>query len=204
MKTISNTVRDEFYRSNFIAVDLVEIQTPGVPLYLCSGGINISYDSPTAPNAGTNTYTAQGEFMGFTGLTEDFDVRVGKFGITLSGVGNNYIEAIVNTSNNPDFKIPYEGARVVVYKAFLNVTNLAIVGDPLMLFDGVIFNVGVEETSNSCILSVECSSLFSDFDRTAGRRTNNGSNWLFQGSTYDTCMEQSGVVGNTEYKWGKL
>lgn len=203
MKTISNTVRDEFYRSNFIAVDLIEIQTPG-PLYLCTGGINISYDSPTAPNAGVNVYTAQGDFMGFSGLTEDFDVRVGKFGITLSGVGNNYIAAIVNTSNNPDFKIPYEGARVVVYKAFLNVTNLAIVGDPLMLFDGVIFNVGVEESSNSCTLSVECSSLFSDFDRTAGRKTNNASNWLFQGSTVDTCMEQSGVVGSTEYKWGKV
>lgn len=202
MKVISNTVRDEFYRNNFIAVDLIELHIPN-PLYLASGGINISWDSPTAPTAGTLTYQAQGDFMGFTGLTEDFDVRVGKFSVALSGVGNNYISRFVNLSNDYRSKIAYEGARVCVYKAFLNSSTLAIVGDPLLIFDGIIYNVGIDENSNTCNISVECSSLFADFDRTAGRKTNNGSNWLFQGSKYDTCMEQSGIVGNSEYKWGR-
>lgn len=203
MKTISNTVRNEFYRNNFIAVDLVELHIPA-PLYLASGGINISWDSPTAPTAGTLTYQAQGDFMGFTGLTEDFDVRVGKFSVILSGVGNNYIIRFTNSFDDPRFKIPYEGARVCVYKAFLSTTTLQIVGDPLLLFDGMIYNVGIEETSNTCSISIECSSLFADFDRTGGRKTNNGSNWLFQGANYDTSMEQSGTVGNSEYKWGKV
>lgn len=203
MKTISNTVRDEFYRNNFIAVDLVELHVPS-PLYLASGGINISWDSPTAPTAGVLTYQAQGDFMGFTGLTEDFDVRVGKFSVILAGVGNNYIVRFTNSFDDPRFKIPYEGARVCVYKAFLSVTTLQIVGDPLLIFDGMIYNVGIEESSNTCTISVECSSLFADFDRTGGRKTNNGSNWLFQGANYDTSMEQSGTVGNSEYKWGKV
>ena len=203
MKTISNTVRNEFYRQNFIAVDLVEIHL-ATPLYLASGGINISYDSPTAPTAGTNTYTAQGDFMGFTGLTEDFDVRVGKFSILLSGVGNSYVVKFAPVIDSPYIRNDYEGARVVLYKAFLDVQTLQIVGDPLRIFDGIIFNVGITETSNSCDISIECSSLFADFDRTAGRKTNNGSNWLYQGSTYDVSMEQSGYVGNTEFKWGRL
>lgn len=202
MKTISNALRTEFYRSNFVAVDLIELHLP-TPLYLCNGGMNIAFDSATAPTAGVNTYLAQGEFMGFTGLTEDFDIRVGKFGITLSGVGTTYINSFVNLTSNPQNKIAYEGARVVVYKAFLSTTTGAMVDTPLMLFDGQIYNVGIEETATTCTISVECSSLYADFERTASRRTNNGSNWLFQGSTYDTAMAQSGIVGQTEFKWGR-
>lgn len=203
MKTISNTVREEFYRQNFIAVDLVELHL-SPPLYLASGGIDISHDSATAPTAGTNTYNAQGNFITFSGMSEDFDVRVGKFNITLSGVGNNYVTKFVDTSSTPTNKTDYEGARVVVYKAFLNYNTLAIQGTPLMIFDGVIFNVSVSETASSCVINLECASLFSDFERTSGRKTNNNSNWLFQGSTYDTSMEQSGYVGQSEYKWGRL
>lgn len=142
--------------------------------------------------------------MGFTGLTEDFDIRVGKFGITLSGVGTTYINSFVNLTTDPKNKIAYEGARVVVYKAFLSTSNLSLVDTPLLIFDGMIFNVGIEETATSCTISVEASSLFSDFERTAGRRTNNGSNWLYQGSTVDTSMAQSGIVGQTEFKWGRI
>jgi len=203
MKTISNTVREEFYRQNFVAVDLVEIHL-STPLYLASGGVDIAYDSATAPTAGTNTYGAQGNFMNFSGMAEDFDVRVGKFSITLSGVGNNYIEKFIDVSTDITNKVGYEGARVVVYKAFLNYADLSIAGTPLMLFDGQIFNVSIQESARTCVINLECSSLFSDFERTAGRRTNNNSNWLFQGVQYDTSMEQSGYVGQTEYKWGKL
>lgn len=203
MKSISNTVREEFYRANFIAVDLVELHL-STPLYLASGGIDMAYDSATAPTAGTNTYNAQGNFISFAGMSEDFDVRVGKFNIILSGVGNDYVNKFVDTSSTPTNKTDYEGARVVVYKAFLNYNTLAIQGTPLMIFDGVIFNVTVSETANSCTITLDCASLFSDFERTAGRKTNNNSNWLFQGSTYDTSMEQSGYVGQSEYKWGRL
>lgn len=202
MKSISNTVRNEFYRQNFIAVDLIEIHL-STPLYLASGGIDIPYDSNTAPTSGTNSYSAQGDFISFTGMAEDFDVKVGKFNISLSGVGNNYIEKFIDVSTNVQNKIGYEGARVVAYKAFLNYNDMTIAGTPLMLFDGQIFNVTIQETAKTCAINVECASLFSDFERTAGRKTNNNSNWLFQGVQYDTSMEQSGYVGSTEYKWGK-
>lgn len=201
MKNIDTIVKNEFYRSNFVAVDLLEFHLPGTPLYLSNGAINIVWDSPTAPTAGANTYTAQGDFLGFTGLTEDFDIRVGRFAVALNGVGNNYVADLIG----PDItgKVNYEGARVLVYKAFLSIQTLQIIGTPLLMFDGVVYNVNISESSRSCNITIECATLFSDFDRTAGRKTNNGSNWLFQGSNYDTCMEQSGYVGNTEYKWGK-
>jgi hypothetical protein len=78
------------------------------------------------------------------------------------------------------------------------------VNAPVLLFDGNIYNVAITESANSCQINVDCSSLFADFERTAGRKTNNWSNWLYQGIQYDTSMEKSGYVGNSEFKWGKL
>ena len=200
--------RDEFYRDNYIAIDLIEMHLKNSagasdPLYLCGGGFNINYDSPTAPNAGTNTYEAQGEFIGFSTISEDFEIKVGKFSVYLSGVGNNYVNRF--TSYSP------EGNRVVIYRAFMErtlaggVEALGIVPDPLILFDGIIYNISITETGVSCQVSVECSTLFSDFDRTAGRKSNNGSNWRFQdGNTYDKSMEQAGFVGQSNFLWGRV
>lgn len=200
--------RDEFYRDNYIAIDLVEMHLKNSagasdPLYLCGGGFNINYNSPTAPDAGTNTYEAQGEFIGFSTVSEDFEVKVGKFSIYLSGVGNDYVNRF--TAYSP------EGNRVVIYRAFMEYTvaggveALGIVPDPLILFDGIIYNVSITETGSSCQVTIECATLFSDFERTAGRKSNNGSNWLFQdGNTYDKSMSQAGFVGQSNFLWGRV
>jgi hypothetical protein len=197
MKQIDNSLREEFFRQNFIAIDLVDLVLAQNPLYLCSGGRNIEFSG--------REYNAQGNFIGFGGLTEDFDVRVGKFTISLSAVGNDYISRFVDTQDNQNTKTDYEGRRVIVRKAFLNYNTGAIIHTPLIIFDGIIFNVSVTETATSCAIAVECASLFSDFERLSGRRTNNQSNWLFQnGYTDDLSFEQSGIVQSSEYKWGRV
>lgn len=204
----SYITKDEFYRDNYIAVDLVELHlknSAGVsdPLYLCGGGFNIEYDSSTAPDAGTNVYVAQGNFIGIGSITEDFEIKVGKLSVTLSGVNNDYVNRF--TAYSP------EGQRVVILRAFLEFTvsngieQLTVVPDPMILFDGLIYNIGISETGSSCQINVDCASLFSDFDRISGRKTNNGSNWLFQdGNTHDTSMEQAGFVGQSNFLWGRL
>ena len=204
----SYITRDEFYRDNYVAVDLLELHLKNSagtsdPLYLCGGGYNISFDSNTAPTAGTNVYEAQGDFIGVTTLTEDFEVKVGKFSISLSGVGNSYVNRF--TAYSP------EGQRVVIYRAFLEykvvngIDQLVIVPNPFTLFDGLVYNVSISETGSSCQVTVDCATLFSDFDRSNGRKTNNGSNWLFQdGNTYDKSMEQAGFVGQSNFLWGRL
>jgi hypothetical protein len=206
MKSFSATAnRDEYYRDHTIAVDCVEIHLKSntganQTLYLSSGGFDISFDSTTAPDAGANTYTAQGNFIGFTGMSEDMEVKVGKFTITLSAIGNDYISKFLNTE--------VEGKRVVIYKCFLsfgpNGTDpLSLVAAPVMMFDGNIYNFSINETANTCQVSVDCSSLFADFERSNGRKTNNWSNWLFQGDNSDRAFEKAGWVGQTEFKWGR-
>jgi hypothetical protein len=71
------------------------------------------------------------------------------------------------------------------------------------MFDGQIYNVNIQEGSRTCQINIECSTLFADFERSAGRKTNNASNWLFQGSTVDKTMSKAGFVGSQEFKWGK-
>ena len=187
MKSYSNNLRTEFYRDNFVAIDLVRLDTL-TPRYFATGGADITYDG--------NTYTAQGDFIGFSSLSEDFDVKVGKFTIYLSGV----FSTLVNTFVNQD----YEGRRVRVYKVFLNRTTGEIVDSTaILMFDGQIYNVNIQEGSRTCQINIECSTLFADFERSAGRKTNNASNWLFQGSTADKTMSKSGFVGSQEFRWGK-
>lgn len=209
MKTFAseNYLRDEYYRDHTFAVDLIELHLKDSnnnadTLYIASGGINIDFNSDTAPDAGLNTYLAQGEFLGYTPITEDFDVRVGKFSVSLSGLTSGYIDKFVG--NEP------EGKRVCVYKVFLDLNTLEVIGTDsaggtasILMFDGEIFNVNIQETESTCTISIDVSSHFADFERTAGRKTNNWSNWLFQGANYDTAFEKSGFVGNSEFLWGR-
>lgn len=197
--------RDEYYRDHTISVDCVELHLKdnlgaNQALYLCNGGFDVSFDSSTAPNSGINTYSAQGNFIGFTGMSEDMEVKVGKFTISLSALNNDYLSKFINYE--------VEGKRVVIYKCFLNYGNdgaqpLALVAPPIMMYDGTIYNFSVQETAKTCQISLDCSSLFADFERTNGRKTNNWSNWLFQGSQVDKCFEKAGWVGQTEFKWGR-
>lgn len=207
MKSFSavSATRDEYYRDHTISVDCVELHLKTASgandtLYLCNGGFDVSFDSPTAPESGVNSYVAQGNFIGFGGMSEDMEVKVGKFTITLSGIGNNYISKFINSE--------VEGKRVAIYKCFLSfgpsgTSPLALVAAPILMYDGTIYNFSIQETANTCQISVDCSSLFADFERSNGRKSNNWSNWLFQGVNYDKAFEKSGWVGQTEFKWGR-
>jgi hypothetical protein len=189
-----------FNSPSFFSVDLVELHVyDGAtlsPLYFCTGGYDIEWDSTTAPTAGVITYSSQGEFLGFNGQEENIDVKVGKFTIILSALDEDTKLALLNNV--------IQGSRVVVWKAFLSKTTGLILDTPLMVFDGQIYNFNAVESPRTASIQLDCASIFADFERTAGRKTNNESNWLMQGVKYDTSLEKSGIVGNTEYKWGRL
>lgn len=201
MKSFSSdsNLRSEYYRDHTIAIDCVELHLGNPNIYLCSGGADLTFNTDTAPDTGDNTYTAQGNFLGFSPLGEEFDVKVGKFSIYLSGVGNDYVSYLKQNE--------IEGKRVALYKAFLNFGDgtqpLSIVSDPILMFDGLIYNFSVSESQRTCQITIDCSSLFADFERTAGRKTNDWSNWLFQDTKYDKAFEKAGWVGQTEFKWGR-
>jgi hypothetical protein len=200
LKTFSNDLKDEFYRTSTIAVDLVTIALPdetgtvteSSTLRLCNGGFNVKINI-----GGTDyTYKAQGDFMGFSTISEEFDVKLGKFSIYLSGLASGMVDRFLSRD--------FEGQAVKIRKVFLNRNTLAIVDQPIVIFEGVIFNVSIVESAVTCSITVDCSTLWADFDRKAGRMTDNHSNWAFQRSTVDKCFSKSGIVGQSDMKWGQV
>lgn len=185
--------RSAIFSDNLAAIDIVEFHF-ATPVFLSTGGSNIAVQTPTSPNGGSNVYTAQGEFIGFSNVTEDFDVKIGKFSIFVSG-----LTTLTETFTNPNIS----GRRVVIYKCFIDINTLSIIDQPYMLFDGQVNNVNVVESRRSCSVTVDCASIFADFERSAGRKTNNESNWLYQKVKYDTTFEKTGLLRNTEVKWGR-
>ena len=191
MKSFSDNtyIRDEYYRDNKFAVDMIELHLKNAvgrnaPLYLATGMLDIDYNSPTAPTAGVNVFSAQGEFMSMSSINEQFDIVLGKVNIQISGLPSGYIDRFVNSEP--------EGQPVYIYKTFLDLNTLAIVQVPILMFQGEIYNVAIQESANTCSIQIQVSSKFADFDRRAGRSTNDWSNWNFQGSTHDVCMAQTG------------
>lgn len=194
-RSYSTALQDEFKRAKFIAVDLVELHITDVDgnpntKYLTNAAFDIDWNG--------NTYTANGDFLGFSKVAENFDVKVGKFSI--------YLSALNNTMLNDIYQYNPEGKKVVIRKAFLDFDpmTLDVIDTPILIFDGVIYNLIITESEATASLQIDCATLWADFERTNGRKTNNNSNWLFQrGITRDTGFEQSGYVGNTEFKWGR-
>lgn len=196
-------VRNSFYNPNFFAVDIVFLGLPNVVgeitddtvLRLCNGGIDITVEG--------KTYTAQGDFIGFSTITEEFDVKVGKFQIHLSGLSTGMVDKFTG-GVNAKLGVDYEGKRVQVAKCFLDYNTLEVITAPYIMFEGIIYNVSISENAVTCDITIDCSTLWADFDRTAVRMTNNASNWLFQkGNSTDRTFDKTSTVGEVEFKWGR-
>jgi hypothetical protein len=202
MYVISDTLKAEFYRQNFFSQELVYIGlrdnsgnqtiTSTAALRFASGGINVKINE--ADNV-QRTYTAQGDFLGFSTVSEEFDVKLGKFSIVLSGVTSG----MVNNFLSKDF----EGSPVEIFRVFLDYQTLQPLGT-IPIFDGYIYNVTVQENAVTCTIEISCSTLWADFDRTAGRMTDNNSNWRFQnGNTADKAFNKTATIGTVSFNWGK-
>ncbi|CAB4153836.1 ChiA1_BD domain containing protein [uncultured Caudovirales phage] len=199
----NSPLRNTIYSPNFFAVDIVYIALPNSSgtiddttiLRLCTGGMDLDITEV----GGVKTYLAQGDFMGFSTVTEEYEVRVGRFEISLSGLATGMAERF--TGN-----IDFEGAKVQVAKVFLDYQTLQPMQNmPYLMFEGQVYNVKIVESSVTCAISVECATLWADFERTKGRKTNNESNWLFQaGTRTDLAFTKSSTVTQSQYKWGRL
>lgn len=113
-----------------------------------------------------DTYSAASHFLGLDATQETQDLRVGTMSISLSGVDQSYISIFLNTE--------YINRQVQVWLAILDSSN-AIVGDPIKTFDGQISGYTLTEGRKTCQINMNVSSHWADFERKAGRLTNNTS-----------------------------
>lgn len=171
--------------------DLVEIHLASA-VYFNNTFLDLTYDSATAPDSGTNNYLAQGQFIGIGNIQESKDIKIGSMSVAFTAVDYTTLAYVLNNE--------YLDRRVVLYRAVLD-ENFAI--DPTKIFqyfDGRIKDFNISESPNTATLSFNVGSQFADYDKISGRRTNSDSQQRFFSN--DVGFEFAPQI-QTDIKWGR-
>lgn len=130
------------------------------------GGTLYFTDSYRSISWGGNTYTALGHLLGFTGLTESAELRITDVRVTFAAVDQTMVAQVLLKN--------YIDRRLIIYKAFFDVSTQAIVVDPVAIHDGRMDEPTLQEDPDAGRSTVLITShdQFADFERKAGRHTN--------------------------------
>ena len=171
--------------------DLIEIHL-STPIYFNTSFVDLTYDSVSAPDAGANTYLAQGQFIGLGNVQETKDLKIGTMNIAFTAVDYTTLGYVLNNE--------YIDRRVVVYRAVLD-DNYAIDSTKVFqYFDGRIKDFNISESKETATLAFNVGSQFADFTKISGRRTNSDSQQRFFSG--DVGFEFSPQI-QTDIKWGR-
>ena len=190
-RSIASATQTKLAGRQIFVADLIELQL-STPQYLTTSNIDISYDSTTAPDAGTNTYLAQGQFLDYGNIVESADLRISSIDMEFTAVDTTTIALLMSND--------YIDKRVVIYRAVLDDDYSFTSDDIWLMFDGTITAYGIKETENTATVTITIASQFADFLRKNGRRTNPSSQNIHFSS--DKGMDFSPQIVK-DIKWGK-
>jgi len=171
--------------------DLIEIHL-STPIYFNNSFIDLSYDSATAPDAGANTYLAQGQFLGLGNVQESKDLKVGSMSVAFTAVDFTTLAYVLNNQ--------YIDRRVVLYRAVLDDDMVLDTTKVFQYFDGRIKDFQISESKGTATLAFNMGSQFADFAKVSGRRTNSDSQERFFAN--DVGFEFAPQI-QTDIKWGR-
>ena len=137
------------------------------------------------------TFLPAGHLLSIGEVQETEELRVGSLKISLSSVDQAFVSIFLN--------IDYLNRRVRIWKAILDASG-QIVGDAIPTFDGEVTGYGITENKSSSTISVSCASHWADFERKAGRLTNNNSQQYFFPNDTGFRFAAESVK---DIKWGK-
>jgi len=175
------------------------VKSANKPIHLLS----VHFDSPTGTiymNDGYkdivysgNTYSAVGDFLGFSDIEETAQVIVSTVTISLSGVEQTWINHVLAED--------YIDRTVKIYTAFLDASD-ALIADPVLVFDGRMDQPIIAENPDNgqASVSVRATNAWVDFTRKTGRHTNHEEQqvWFSGDKGFEFASE---IV--TDIKWGR-
>ena len=132
-------------------------------IYLTDNFVDIAYDSATAPDSGSNTYSSVGNVLSISPVQESTQLRVNTLTATLSGVDNAIMQDVLHYD--------IVNTRVVIYRAFLD-NNAFNTSKVYMMFDGIMKSWSVKEASDTATISANISTHWANFEQKSGRQTN--------------------------------
>ena len=135
-----------------------------------------------------NTYSAGGHLLKISAKAENSQINVANFSIQLSAVDSAFVSIVLNNVVNND--------QVTVDMGFLDSSDALI--DTFTYEIGFIDSFRIDTEKGRIVLN--CTSHFADFSRTAGRKTNNGSQQRFFST--DVGFEFAGLTVQ-DILWGR-
>ena len=190
-RSIASATQTKLAGRQIFVADLIELQL-STTQYLTTSNIDIDYDSSTAPDAGTNTYLAQGQFLDYGNIVESADLRISSIDMTFTAVDTTTIALLMSND--------YIDKRVVIYRAILDEDYSFTSDDIWLMFDGTVTAYTIKETENTATVTITIASQFADFLRKNGRRTNPASQNIHFSS--DKGMDFSTQIVK-DIKWGR-
>ena len=190
-RSIASATQTKLADNKIFVADLIELQL-STTQYLTTTNIDIEYDSPSAPDAGVNSYLAQGQFLDYGDIVESADLRINTLTMTFTAVDTTTIALLLNND--------YIDKRVVIYRAILGNDYSFTSDDVWLLFDGRITAYSIRESDKNAVCTIVVASQFADFMRTSGRKTNPASQNIHFSS--DKGMDFSPQIVK-DIKWGK-
>ncbi len=182
MRAIHADVITELAKDAFTQAHLVKINFDTL-VYLTDHAHALTYNG--------QTYESDGHLLGMSQVNETAEMRVGSFNLSLSGVEQSYVSILLSQN--------VINRQVLISRVVLNVTG-GIIGDPILLYDGRINSFSVKDQSDTSTINLAVTSHWSDFEKRAGRRTNDASQQsFFPGDKFFEFASQS--VKNI--KWGR-
>tara|TARA_R110002074_G_scaffold96910_2_gene210447 strand:- start:2841 stop:3395 length:555 start_codon:yes stop_codon:yes gene_type:complete len=153
-RVIHADVVTELAKNSFTMAHLLKLDF-ATPVYLT--------DAPHDIVHGGITYDAGGHLIGLGAITESSDIKLSSLNLTLSGVNQTYISILLNQA--------YVDKQVVINRIFLN-ASATIIGNPVMIYEGRMQAFSIKDDKNSSTISLTAASHWADFNKVAGRTTN--------------------------------
>lgn len=157
-RTINAATLTSLQSDGFRLCHLIDINL-GTQLYLTDNAFDVSYNS--------NTYSAESYVLGIGGSNESTDLRVGSITLNLSTVGSTVRGYLLSND--------IINREAQFYKAVINDSTGAIVGDPIPTFKGYITKFSISDSGSKSSASISIASHWADFEKKNGRFTNDNS-----------------------------
>jgi hypothetical protein len=179
---LSSAVKTQLASGSFVMAHLVKLE------------LNTTYyytDFSSDITDGSDTYSANGFLASLGSITETSTINIGALSLELSGVDQTIISDVLNNG--------HLHRSVTVKRAILDNSN-AIVGS-FALYSGFIEGMTIGDSGESSRIVFSTANHWADYERRAGRRTNDDSQQHFFNG--DKCFEFADQAGKS-LSWGGI
>ena len=166
-RDMSSAVQDEIVKTSIASFELFELELDEGTERATNAPFQIEYNS--------NTYTALGELIGISEVEESTTMQINEVTVTLTGIdpNKNFYTALLGED--------YIDRPMRIYRTLY---NNGIIGT-FTLFSGRLTNVVANSSESIGTIEVTAASNFVDFERIAGRKTNDAEQQFhYSGDTF--------------------